>query len=125
MEQTIGEVWKDGHGLDAIEWTKMEQKKRKVCGSTFIGACVPDQLSVESAESTPIARWPRSVSMGMAGSGTVRPSPCAALLPRASPLTKMHDQARCTNILYIYEAPDSYGILNGSIPYCRNYGTII
>ena len=80
MEQTIGEVWKDGHGLDAIEWTKMEQKKRKGCGSTLIGACVPDQLSVESAESTPIARWPRSVSMGMAGSGTVRPSPCAALL---------------------------------------------
>ena len=71
MEQSRGEILKDGHGLDANELVKMEQKKRKVDGSSARLAHAPDQMSVESHDSAQIARFPTSVSMDVAGSGTV------------------------------------------------------
>ena len=85
-EQTIGEVWKDGDGLDANDWSKTEQKKLQDCRVDVASAHAADQLCVESDDSAPIDRFPTSVSMDVTGSSTVKSSPRAALSPRRWPL---------------------------------------
>ena len=82
-EQGIGEVLKDGDGLEANERCKMEQKKRQGCRVDVASAHAADQLSVESDDSAPIDRCSTSVSMDLTGSGTVNSTPRAALSPRA------------------------------------------
>ena len=72
---------RDGHGKDADEWSKMEQKKRQGWRSGTLGARTPDHLRVEFDDSAPIASCPTSVPMGLDASDIVsashRPSDAA------------------------------------------------
>lgn len=82
MEQSMGVGRTIGHGLDANEWSKMEQKKRGPLGSTDARRTSQVGKGVERGESTPIAGRRRSVPMGRTASGAVRARPPTGDAPR-------------------------------------------
>ena len=66
---------RDGHGKDANDRAKMEQKKRQGWRSGTLDARTPDHLRIEFDDSATIASCPTSVPMGLAASEIVSASP--------------------------------------------------
>ena len=75
MQLSMGVGRTIGHGLDANEWIKMEQKKRGPLGSNDARRTSQVGKGVERGESTPIAGRRRSVPMGRTASGAVKARP--------------------------------------------------
>ena len=100
-EQSISVPWMDGEGPDANDRSKMASQKRDGCERRRAAADAPGLISVEDADSAPIARGLGSASMGGTASARTNGRPGAALSPTARPRTDLRGQVSCTNTSFV------------------------
>ena len=81
----------DGHGLDANDWRKLEQKYRQHRGFIHVVAHAPEMTSIENQNSVSIARCRSTVSMDDVWSGSLIVRASAVLSRGARPRARWRD----------------------------------
>ena len=89
FEQSIHVLETVCNGPGEIPWMKMAAKKRKDCERSRSRRVIPWLSSVEKTDSAPTARCQTSSKRPRTGSATLGDVTRGALLPRASPMSKM------------------------------------